>query len=112
MESRAHSLESAAARNCVLGARATEQRLAKSRLHADKRQLRFALDDFDMTNRRTILQRRHATSGAQATRRSGLRSTDASQHARSSAYKSRLAAIVESSNDAIIGYTLEGILDC
>src|SRR5204863_10115453 len=65
-----------------------------------------------MTNRRTILQRRHATSGAQATRRSGLRSTDASQHARGSADKSRLAATAESSNDATIGYTLEGTLDC
>src|SRR5262245_57192047 len=84
--------------------------LLESPLHAGKRRLRFAFDESAMTRRRTILQRRHAGSGAQVARRSGVRSIDASQHVRSSADKSRLAAIVEFSNDAIISYTPEGIL--
>src|ERR1043165_5086662 len=64
-----------------------------------------------MTSRRTILQRRHTGSGAQVARRSGVRTINASPNVRSSADKSRLVAIVESSNDAMISYTQEGVLD-
>jgi PAS domain S-box-containing protein len=64
-----------------------------------------------MTSQKTIRQRRHRASGTHAARRSGGRSIDTSKHVGSSADKSRLAAIVESSNDAIISYTREGILD-
>lgn len=64
-----------------------------------------------MTRQKTILQNRHRASDAQAGRRSGGRSIDASKHVSSSADKSRLAAIVESSNDAIISYTKKGIID-
>src|ERR1041385_231719 len=64
-----------------------------------------------MTSRRTVSRRRHAGSGPPASRRSGLRSIDASQHVRTSTDISRLAAVVESSNDAIISYTQKGILD-
>jgi PAS domain S-box-containing protein len=83
----------------------------ESPLQAGKRRLRFEFDESAMTSRRTILQRRHTGSAAQVVRRSGVRTINASQHVGSSADRSRLAAIVESSNDAIISYTLEGILD-
>lgn len=64
-----------------------------------------------MTSQKTVSQRRHRASGTQAGRRSGGRSIDTSKHISSSADKSRLAAIVESSNDAIISYTQKGIID-
>ncbi len=57
-----------------------------------------------MTSQRRVSQR-------PASRRSGPRSADATQDGSSDADKSRLAAIVKSSNDAIISYTKEGILD-
>lgn len=64
-----------------------------------------------MTNRKTILPRRQGASGTRVGRHSGGSLLDTSQHVSSSADKSRLAAIVESSNDAIISYTTKGILD-
>ncbi|MBE0543084.1 MAG: PAS domain S-box protein [Verrucomicrobia bacterium] len=64
-----------------------------------------------MTSLQTVLQRRHRASGTQAGRRSGGRSIDTSKQVSSSADKARLAAIVESSNDAIISYTQKGIID-
>lgn len=64
-----------------------------------------------MTSQKTILPRRHRASGTQAGRRSGGRSIDTSKQVSTSADKARLAAIVESSNDAIISYTQKGIID-
>lgn len=64
-----------------------------------------------MMNRKTILPRRHRTSGTQVARHSGGRLLNTSQRVSGSADKSRLAAIVESSNDAIISYTTKGVLD-
>ena len=63
-----------------------------------------------MTSQKTILQRQHRASGTQAERRSGERSIDTSKQVSTSADKARLAAIVESSNDAIISYTQKGII--
>ncbi len=64
-----------------------------------------------MTSQKTILKRRRRASGTQAGRRSGERSIDTPKQISSSADKSRLAAIVESSNDAIISYTQKGIIN-
>lgn len=64
-----------------------------------------------MTSQKSILQRRRRASGTQAGRRSDERSMDTSKHAGDSVDKSRLAAIVESSNDAIISYTHKGIIE-
>lgn len=64
-----------------------------------------------MTSQKTALQLRHRAPGTQAGRCSGGRSIDTSKQDSSSADKARLAAIVESSNDAIISYTQKGIID-
>jgi PAS domain S-box-containing protein len=57
------------------------------------------------------IQKRTLPRDGESGRHSGGSLLDTSQHVSSSADKSRLAALVESSNDAIISYTTKGILD-
>lgn len=64
-----------------------------------------------MTRKERLLQRRSRASGNRAGRRSGEKFIDTSEPVNKSAEKSRLAAIVESSNDAIISYTQKGVID-
>jgi PAS domain S-box-containing protein len=64
-----------------------------------------------MTNRKAILPRRQGASGTRVGHHSGGSLLDPPRRVSSSADPSRLAAIVESSNDAIISYTTKGILD-
>ncbi|MEO6789318.1 MAG: PAS domain S-box protein, partial [Chthoniobacteraceae bacterium] len=64
-----------------------------------------------MTNRRHVSQRALKDAGTHAPRRSGRKSGVPSPSNRISADKSRLAAIVEFSRDAIISWTLDGMLD-
>lgn len=64
-----------------------------------------------MTRRRTVSQRRRAVSRTSASRRFGPRTTNTSQVGIASNDKFRLAAIIESSNDAIISWKRDGIID-